>query len=340
MAILPVFIPHAGCPHQCVFCNQKAISGQKSAALEHAARQIAIWRSRLRPSPANEAAFYGGSFTGLPASLQEQLLQLTDKLLEEGVIGGVRLSTRPDYIDEEKLALLKRHHVSMVELGVQSLDDAVLQAAARGHTAEDVYKAVSLLRSSGFGVGLQLMAGMPGQSFASLKETAEKAAALKPDIARIYPLLVIEGTPLAESWRAGKFAPLSLEDAVKQAAYACDVLEQAGVRVIRIGLQPDEELCAPGNILAGPFHPSMGELVRSRILRRRLTPVLQQMRGSELTLLCSRRLESKLRGQKNCNGDYWRRLLPGRTVKISAAGADGRAITVRSELGEEVNVPL
>lgn len=339
MAILPIFIPHAGCPHQCVFCNQKTISGQKSAALEHAAGQITRWRQWLRPSPANEAAFYGGSFTGLPLELQEQLLQLTDRLLAEGVIGSVRLSTRPDYIDEERLALLKRHHAAMVELGVQSLDDAVLRAAERGHTAKDVYRAFSLLRSHGFGVGLQLMAGMPGQSFDSFKDTVRQAAALKPDIARIYPLLVIAGTPLAESWRAGKFTPLSLDEVAEQAAYACSVLEQAGVRVIRIGLQPDEELCAPGNILAGPFHPAMGELARSRILRGKAAPVLQKLAGRELTLHCPPQLESKLRGQKNCNLAFWRSLMPEKTIRVAAGNTGGR-LMISSELGEEAYVPL
>ena len=128
MSILPIFIPHAGCPHQCVFCNQKKISGQHSAALASAREQIARWRSWLRPSLAHEAAFYGGSFTGLPLELQRELLQLTDELLAEGFIGSVRLSTRPDYIDAERLQLLKEHHVELVELGVQSLDDKVLQA--------------------------------------------------------------------------------------------------------------------------------------------------------------------------------------------------------------------
>ena len=138
MSILPIFIPHAGCPHQCVFCNQKTISGQKLAAVAGAKEQLVRWRSWLRPSAANEAAFYGGSFTGLPLELQEELLTLTDALLAEGFIGSVRLSTRPDYIDEERLQLLQQHGVRLVELGVQSLDDRVLAAAERGHTAAQV----------------------------------------------------------------------------------------------------------------------------------------------------------------------------------------------------------
>lgn len=318
MSILPIFIPHAGCPHQCVFCNQKKISGQHSAALASAREQITRWRSWLRPSLAHEAAFYGGSFTGLPLELQRELLQLTDELLAEGFIGSVRLSTRPDYIDAERLQLLKKHHVELVELGVQSLDDKVLQAAERGHTAAAVTAAMALLKQHGFKTGLQLMVGMPQQSFASVKETARQAIALHPDIARIYPLLVIKDTPLAQTYAQGLFVPLSLDEAVTQAAWLYKELTQAGIKVIRIGLQADEELCAEGNILAGPFHPAMGELVKSRVLRDELTPrLLEQAKIRQtLTLHCPARLESKLRGQKNCNLRYWQQLLPDVEIKI------------------------
>ena len=308
MSILPIFIPHAGCPHQCVFCNQKKISGQHSAALESAKEQIKRWRSWLRPSLAHEAAFYGGSFTGLPLELQRELLQLTDALLAEGFIGSVRLSTRPDYIDAERLQLLKEHHVELVELGVQSLDDKVAA----------VTTAMALLKQHGFKTGLQLMVGMPQQSFASVKETARQAIALRPDIARIYPLLVIKDTPLAQTYAQGLFVPLSLDEAVTQAAWLYKELTQAGIKVIRIGLQADEELCAEGNILAGPFHPAMGELVKSRVLRDELTPrLLEQAKITQtLTLHCPARLESKLRGQKNCNLQYWQQLLPDVEIKI------------------------
>ena len=314
MSILPIFIPHAGCPHQCVFCNQKKISGQESAALNSAREQIARWRTWLRPAAANEAAFYGGSFTGLPMELQQQLFKLTDELLTEGVIGSVRLSTRPDYIDAERLELLRQHNVRIVELGVQSLDDAVLQAAERGHTAEDVRRAVKLLQQYGFKVGLQLMVGMPGQSFASVQQTARQALALAPDIARIYPLLVIKDTPLERSFAAGNFTPLSLDEAVTQAAWLYRELTQGGIRVIRVGLQADDELCAPGNIVAGPFHPAMGELVKSRLLRDELTPQIAaiiNMGAGGIEIHYPQKLESKLRGQKNSNLAYWQEKFPG-----------------------------
>lgn len=330
MAILPIFIPHAGCPHQCVFCNQKTISGQKNAAESGAREQIARWLQWLRPSLENEAAFYGGSFTALDSDLQERLLFLTDELLERGIIGSVRLSTRPDYIDDKKLELLKKHGVRLVELGVQSLDDRVLEAAGRGHTAADVVQAMKRLRAYNFKTGLQLMVGMPLQSFSSLQDTVAQVIKLQPDIARIYPLLVIKGTPLAESWAKGEFQPLSLEEAVRQSAWVYDQLTTNGIKVIRVGLQSDDELCAPGNILAGPFHSSMGELVHSFLLRERLTDKLLAVKGAErIVISCPAQMESKLRGMKNSNIKYWQELLaPAKIVVEKTADGD---ITVRAE---------
>ena len=330
MAILPIFIPHAGCPHQCVFCNQKTISGQKNAAESGAREQIARWLQWLRPSLENEAAFYGGSFTALDSGLQERLLFLTDELLERGIIGSVRLSTRPDYIDDKKLELLKKHGVRLVELGVQSLDDRVLEAAGRGHTAADVVQAMKRLRAYNFKTGLQLMVGMPLQSFSSLQDTVAQVIKLQPDIARIYPLLVIKGTPLAESWAKGEFQPLSLEEAVRQSAWVYDQLTTNGIKIIRVGLQPDDELCSPGNILSGPFHPSMGELVQSFLLRERLTDKLLALKGAaRIVISCPAKMESKLRGMKNSNIKYWQQLLaPAKIVVEKTADKD---ITVRAE---------
>lgn len=330
MAILPIFIPHAGCPHQCVFCNQKTISGQKNAAESGAREQIARWLQWLRPSLENEAAFYGGSFTALDSDLQERLLFLTDELLERGIIGSVRLSTRPDYIDDKKLELLKKHGVRLVELGVQSLDDRVLEAAGRGHTAADVVQAMKRLRAYNFKTGLQLMVGMPLQSFSSLQDTVAQVIKLQPDIVRIYPLLVIKGTPLAESWAKGEFQPLRLEEAVHQSAWGYDQLMTNGIKVIRVGLQPDDELCSPGNILAGPFHPSMGELVQSFLLRERLTDKLLAVKGAaRIVISCPAKMESKLRGMKNSNIKYWQQLLaPAKIVVEKTADKD---ITVRAE---------
>lgn len=321
MSILPIFIPHAGCPHQCVFCNQKRISGQSSATVANAKAQIDRWLQWLKPSREHEAAFYGGSFTGLEPQLQESLLELTDGLLEHGIIGRVRCSTRPDYITPEALQRLLDHRLTTVELGVQSLDDKVLEAAERGHTAAQVETAMQLLKEYCFTTGIQLMVGMPQQDFASVKETVAKVVALKPDIARIYPLLVIKDTPLAKAYEQGLFKPLSIEDAVEQAAYVYEQLTNANINVIRIGLQADEELTSPGNILAGPFHPSMGELVKSRVLRNEITPKVQalyQKGAREIMINCPCVMLSKILGLKKGNIEYWDKLFPNLKITVQA----------------------
>ncbi|CAK7015790.1 radical SAM protein [uncultured Phascolarctobacterium sp.] len=337
MAIIPIFIPHAGCPHQCVFCNQKTISGQQVASADAVRQQIARYLQWVRPDTANEAAFYGGSFTGLPADLQTELFQPVDKLLADGVIGSVRLSTRPDYIDAERLALLKRHGVKTVELGVQSLDDKVLAAAERGHQASAVYDAVALLKQFGFSVGLQLMVGMPGQSFASLRDTIDRAISLKPSQARIYPLLVIKGTPLAAAYASGTFTPLTLDAAVEQSAYAYRRLTQAGIKVIRVGLQADEELCSAGNIIAGPFHPAFGELVQSHLLYQDLTPKLQALLDAgadQIRFSCPVQRQSQLRGLKNSNLQRWQQLATPVPVSI-VADTKANSITVSGGVADE-----
>jgi histone acetyltransferase (RNA polymerase elongator complex component) len=311
MSILPVFVPQAGCPHQCVFCNQRTISGEQQTGLAEVKKQIQTWLPRLHAHAVNEAAFYGGSFTGLPLALQEELLEPVEELLKQGIIQSIRLSTRPDYIDAERLEFLQRHHVTLVELGVQSLDDKVLHLAGRGHTAAQVGTAVKLLRAYKFKVGLQFMVGLPGQTLASLKETAAQAVALAPDIARIYPLLVIKDTPLAEMYAKGEYTPLTLEEAVAEAAFLYETLTGAGINVIRVGLQPDEELCRPGNIIAGPFHPSMGELVQSYLKRQHVAEILRHYKfaaGDEVVIRYHARDESKVRGRHRTNVNYWQEL--------------------------------
>lgn len=311
MSIIPIFIPHAGCPHQCVFCNQKKISGQKIASAAAVREQITKYLQWVKPGPDNEAAFYGGSFTGLEAALQEELFIPVDELLRTGVIGSVRCSTRPDYITAEKLELLKRHNVTTVELGVQSLDDKVLALAERGHDAASVAKAVQLLRAYGFKVGLQLMCGMPGQTAASFFDTVAKSIALKPDMVRLYPLLVIKDTPLEDSYKRGDFTPLTVDEAAEFCAAAWESFTAAGIKVIRTGLQPDKELCSPGNIVAGPFHPAFGEIVKSMVLRQKLTPEILKILQSgskKVKIYVPHTLESKLRGQKNANIKYWQSL--------------------------------
>ncbi|HIU63517.1 MAG TPA: radical SAM protein [Candidatus Avacidaminococcus intestinavium] len=318
--VVPIFIPHAGCPHLCVFCNQKKISGQKEVSLRAVELQIIRYLKWIKPSLSNEIAFYGGSFTALPLGLQTSLLMIGAKYIKNGYAGSIRISTRPDYIDEKIANFLKENHVRVIELGVQSLDDTVLANAERGHTAQQAIDAVNLLKREGFKVGMQLMVGLEDQSFESIIETVKITVALQPDIARIYPVLVIRDTALADKFTKGLYKPLSLEEAVRQAHYINEKLTKAEINVIRIGLQADTELCAEGNIIAGPFHPSFGELVKSFAYREMIAKQLLAVKETKqaICILCPPKILSQVKGLKKCNQIYWESLLPGTTLKIIA----------------------
>lgn len=306
--IIPVFIPHAGCPHQCIFCNQKTISGQKDNDITAAKKQIDEYAQWTKPAWENELAFYGGSFTALPLDFQEKLLKLADSYRKEkNLFGQIRISTRPDYIDTERLKLLKKYDVKTVELGAQSLDDEVLVQAERGHTSAHVGAAVELLKKEGFIVGLQFMVGLPAQDWGSVQKTLQQAIDLKPDIARIYPLLVIRGTALAQSYAEGKYTPLTIDEAVEETFYLYSGLKKAGIKVIRMGLQPDKELCQIGNILAGPFHPSFGELVKSygyKILVQKKIDTLPAGKY-DIKIIHPPKLASIVRGMHKGNVKFW-----------------------------------
>jgi histone acetyltransferase (RNA polymerase elongator complex component) len=305
--IIPAFIPNAGCPHQCVFCNQKTISGQQTNGLEAAKAQIEKYGKWVKPSINNEIAFYGGSFTALPIGFQEDLLKLGNQYLDKGWAGSIRLSTRPDYINDTELELLRRYRVRTVELGAQSLDDRVLVLAERGHTAQDVVRAVALLRKYNFRVGLQFMLGLPGQDAQSFSATIAKGLELHPDIVRLYPLLVIKDTPLAQSFQTGKYIPLTLDEAVKECYEAYEAFTKAGITVIRMGLQPDAELMKVGNILAGPFHPSFGELVKSYGYKVYVEKIIAQLPPGDYTIdiTVPPKLASIVRGINRSNVKAW-----------------------------------
>jgi histone acetyltransferase (RNA polymerase elongator complex component) len=265
--IIPFFIPHAGCPHQCVFCNQKNITGQVDP-IDPSMVPLKIGQY-LATGASNEAAhvaFYGGSFTALPFETQKAYLTVVQPFIHAGQIAGIRLSTRPDCITNEILSLLNEYHVTTIELGVQSMDDVVLTRSGRGHTTTDTVNAVSLIKSSDFLIGLQLMPGLPGDSADSFMKTIGMVIELKPDFVRIYPSLVIKDTPLEDLYTSGRYMPLSFDNAVTLCREALERFELAGIDVIRIGLQPTEELEKPGTIIAGPYHPAFRQLVESSIL--------------------------------------------------------------------------
>lgn len=264
--IIPFFIAHQGCPHQCVFCNQVKISGGAEAlpTPDEIYATIAAYRATSGGRPL-EAAFFGGTFTNLPHDLQESLLGPLQPLMATGELASIRISTRPDAVDSLTVAFLRRMGVGTVELGIQSLDDAVLARSGRGHTARVAEDACRLLAASGFRVGAQLMPGLPGDSPETALVTLRRTLELRPDFIRIYPALVVAGTGLERLYLDGAYAPLDLDAAVTLCKVMLLETLRASVPVIRIGLHGSGELQAQGSVIAGPCHPSFRQLVESAL---------------------------------------------------------------------------
>ena len=300
--VIPVFVPHLGCRHECVFCNQRRISGSEKAATAATVKQAIEQSAALPRSGAKrQLAFYGGSFTAIEPERQEELLSAAAAAIERGEIDSIRLSTRPDAIDETVLARLKRFGVETVELGAQSMDDEVLRLSGRGHTAKDVVRSSEAVKAAGFRLILQMMTGLPGDSAEKDVETAKKLIALRPDGVRIYPTVIVRDTALYDLWRAGKYREHTVEDAVTVCAQLVPLFEEAIIPVIRLGLNPTEEL-SRGAAAAGAYHPALGELVRSRILLEKARSLLAGTEpGSRVTLGVNAAELSQMIGQKRRN---------------------------------------
>ncbi len=265
MLVIPVFIPHQGCPRQCRFCNQVSISGERVGTeddTQFVRTTIQKWLQRSRKQTKTQVAFFGGSFTCLPVGRMQTLLQTVQPFIEEGAVQSIRLSTRPDCIDETVLEILHRYHVTTVELGVQSLDDTVLQASWRGHSSRDCVEAAALIKQRGFELGVQLMPGLPKETTRSWLATVHAAIRLQPACVRIYPTLVVQGAQLALDYRQGKYTPLTMNKAIAYCHRAKALFESAGITILRMGLQATEDL--EEKIVAGPYHPSFGERVVAR----------------------------------------------------------------------------
>ena len=324
--ILPIFVPHAGCPNDCVFCNQKRISG---SLLPASAETVRAAVSSLEPGSGYELAFYGGSFTAIPETEQEALLSAAIPARESGAVSAIRVSTRPDAVTEEKLARLRRYGVETVELGAQSMCDEVLLRSGRGHTSEDTVKAAKLVKDAGFTLILQMMTGLPGSDDARDIETACAIAALRPDGVRIYPTVIIQNTPLEELWRAGKYREHTVEDAVRVCASILPVFDEAGIPVIRLGLNPSDELSG-GAAVAGAYHPALGELVRSRLWRDKAETLLSGIQpGEDVVLGVAPNRISVMTGQHRTNLTYLQERFALRSVRVRAANvADGEIVRI------------
>ena len=267
--IIPIFVPHLGCPNNCIFCNQKKISGQtKMVTTENVKNTIEYYLENFKDDNRYvEVAFFGGSFTAIDKSTQEELLQAVQPYIADKKVNSIRISTRPDAIDKDILKMLKKYHVKTIELGVQSMNNYILSRCQRGHTVEDVKKASKLIRFYGFVLGHQMMVGLPESTVQDEINTAKELIKLKPKIVRVYPVLVIKETPLAEEYEKGEYVPLTVTQAVERCKSVVALFNQKKINVIRIGLQNTEEISDPSKessqVVAGPFHPAFRQLVEA-----------------------------------------------------------------------------
>ncbi|QOX62230.1 radical SAM protein [Anoxybacterium hadale] len=298
-AIIPIFIPHLGCPNDCIFCNQKKITAQTSpVTLEDMKATAERYLSTLSSSEVEtiEMAFYGGSFTGIPMELQQEYLAVAKDYKDRGLIQKIHLSTRPDYINEEILENLKKYDVDIIELGVQSLDEEVLRLSNRGHDRECVFKASELIQSYGFTLGLQLMIGLPGDTHEKSVKSAREVVEIGPSIARLYPTVIIRDTDLYELYQTGKYQPLTIEAAVYTTKEMYLILTKAGINVIRIGLKSTDLISENGAVIGG-YHPAFRQLVESEIAK-------DQMEAQLTACLSSYQCNEQGSTQDSLQGSY------------------------------------
>ncbi len=304
--IIPIFIPHAGCPHQCVFCNQVSITGAKHKMATPAELRAQIQdflRYKKEDRKSVEVAFFGGNFLGLKSEEIKSLLDSAAEFVRDDHVDGIRFSTRPDTINERSLDIIKEYPVSTVELGVQSMDDHVLAMAGRGHSVLDTVRAVEQLKERDFSIGLQMMVGLPGDDETGALTTAQKIADLAPDFVRIYPTVVIADSRLAGWYQSGDYTPLSLEKGISLVKKIYLNFKKAGIVVIRMGLQASEDLEDGTTVLAGPHHPAFGHMVHCEIFWDMAVSAIESANciKESLTVLVNPRSISKMRGLNNSN---------------------------------------
>ncbi|MFO7930556.1 MAG: radical SAM protein [Desulfosalsimonas sp.] len=275
--VIPVFIPHSGCPHRCTYCNQKAVTGtqERMPGPQELRTEMEHWLQYRRKNRGfTEVSFFGGNFLGIEKDHVRRLLDVAADWVKAGKIDGIRFSTRPDTVDKDRLELLAGYPVSTVELGVQSMDDRVLARVKRGHSAADSASAADMLKNGGYRVGCQIMTGLPKEDENGSIRSAAAVAGLSPDFVRIYPLVVLSGSLLAAQYRKGRFQPLELKECVRRVAALYRVFSENRIPVIRMGLQASRDLNAGGTIVAGPYHPAFGHMVFSELMLEKAREVL------------------------------------------------------------------
>jgi histone acetyltransferase (RNA polymerase elongator complex component) len=344
--IIPIFIMNSGCPHRCIFCNQKITAGNFPSKItrEFFDAEVKSYLSWNKNKSSNvEIAFYGGSFTGIETDYQVQLLSWADSFIQKDFVDSIRISTRPDFISENNLPLLKKYGVRTVEIGAESFVDDVLQYARRGHDSASIVKAITLLKDHGFKTGLHLMAGLPRDTKEGFIYSIDKTIELKPDTVRIHPVIVFAGTALADEFIEGKYKPLELSDAVELCRMAWEKLSLAGIRVIRMGVQLTPEMEKEGAVLGGPVHPAFGSLVLSSVFYNHIIKLLKEIPfgAKELHFILSKRDISNFRGWNNMNIEAIKKLYPQADLIVeSVPSRPGGEISIAADSGQSFHLKI
>ncbi len=302
--IVPVFIPHTGCPHTCAFCNQNKITGIKSPPLtpDYIRSSIETFLKYNKREKV-QISFYGGTFLGLSNSDISMMLKEASAYVDKGLVDSIRFSTRPDSISKKKISLLKEFPVKTIEIGTQSMDDTILNTAGRGHSAADTVNAIRLLKKYGFETGIQLMAGLPGDTEKTIIDSTKQVIRLSPDFVRIYPTITFKGTGLEQMIHDGQYTPLALNDCVTIVKKMYLLFRQNKIPVIRMGLQSSSDFESGDDIVDGPYHPAFGHLVFSALFldMARCVATIYNKPVETVVFHVNPADISKMRGLKNAN---------------------------------------
>lgn len=304
--IIPIFVPHRGCPHDCIFCNQKKITGVSTDVTSEDVRNIIEeYLPTIDNDASVEVAFFGGSFTAIDEDIQNDLLEVAKEYVEKELIQDIRMSTRPDCISEDILNRLKEYKVSIIELGVQSMDKNVLIDSVRGHDTEEVIKSAKLIKENGIKLGLQMMVGLPSDTEEKCIATARKFIELKPDCVRIYPTLVVKDTGLEVLLNKGEYKPFTLEQSIQIVKKLLALFYVNNINVIRVGLQATEDIQVGKAVVDGPHHPAFRELAESEMIKDYLIYIAKKYNiEKDITVKTNKKNVSKIIGNKKSNSTY------------------------------------
>lgn len=337
--IIPIFVPHRGCPHDCIFCNQKKITGVSTDVTKEEARNIIEeYLPTISKDASVEIAFFGGSFTAIDEKTQNELLSVAKEYVDKGLVSDIRMSTRPDCISENILNRLKEYKTTIIELGVQSMDSKVLHDSARGHDIESVIKSAHLIKESGINLGLQMMVGLPSDTEQKCIETAKKFIELDPFCVRIYPTLVVKDTGLETLLDKGEYKPFTLEQSISIVKKLLVLFYVNNINVIRVGLQATEDIQLGKGIVDGPYHPAFRELVEGEMIKDYLHYlVIRNKTVSDLEIKTNNKNISKVVGNKKSNKLFFKNQL-NINMKIKPENIDEDEFIIVLDGNKEINI--